>query len=96
MLNMEKQQKNNKPPSFSLVITGLILIAIWLFVAIPWKDEVQSLSVFHVLVDEGMQTIYLIVLLFGIFLLGLGLLRLLHASWAKKAKLQEPSINTKK
>lgn len=81
---MGKNKKSKQPTSFSLVIIGIIFITLWLFSTRPWeKGQDNELSFFF---NDIYSTILLPLLLIGIYLLGLGLLRLLHASWDKKKK----------
>jgi len=82
---MDKNKKTERPASFSLIATGVVLIALWLFSARPWENSPDNeLSFF---IDGFYSALLLPILPFGMYLLGLGLLRLLHASWDKKNKI---------
>lgn len=83
---MEKPQnhKHSKKASYLLVCIGLLLVTLWFFALKPWEGKSEVPFLFFL--NETFSYFLLIVLLLGIYLLGLGLLRLLHASWDKNKK----------
>ena len=90
---MDKNKKSKQPASFSLIIIGIIFIALWVFSGRPReKSQDNELSFFF---NEIYSTMLLPLLLIGIYLSGLGLLRLLHSSWDKKINDSNSHSNTK-
>lgn len=91
---MDKNIKSKQPASFSLIIIGIIFIALWLLSTRPWEESRNNELLFFI--NEVYSTILLPLLLIGIYLFGLGLLRLLHAGWDKKNRSRDTNSNIKK
>ena len=84
---MDENKPTKKPASKSLVITGVILIGLWLLASAPWKETNQEFSLIIFIMDWFLEIFYFPVLIVGIIFLWVGLVRMLHAHWDKKKEI---------